>query len=147
MKIEYIITTVVGLFIFGYVLDLVSGPFFLPLTSPFTFLQAVHLTTYPFTAISIAAKTIAIFITCVLIIQKSSGQRYFLASTLFFISAALLELYAIQQIATQRLLISLQWTLAFSYSAIAILVPCLIYLLLGVFKTVHRNLTADTYDS
>jgi hypothetical protein len=145
MKIEYVISTLIGLFIFGYVLDMVSGPFNLVLTSPFGFLQMAHLSKYPFTAVSIAAKTLAIFIATVLTIQTLSGPKHFLASTLFFVSAALMELYAIQQIATQAFLISLQWTLALSYAAVVLLIPCAIYLVIGTFKSAHRNLSSDSY--
>ena len=145
MKIEYVITSVVGLFIFGYILDIVSGPFSLALTSPFAFLQASHVSTYPFTTVSITAKTLAIFITTVLIVQTISGAKYILGSAMFFIIAALMELYAIQQIATQSSLISLQWTLGISYAAVALLIPCFLYLVIGIVKAAHHNLTADPY--
>lgn len=145
MKIEYVISTIIGLFIFGYVLDLVSGPFNLVLESPFAFLQMVHISKYPFTAVSIGAKTLAIFITTILVVQSISGSKYVLAGTLFFIAAALMELYAIQQIATQAFLISLQWTLGLSYAAIALLFPCVIHFIIGFFKIAHHNLTADSY--
>lgn len=145
MKIEYVLSTILGLFIFGYVLDLVSGPFNLILNSPFAFLQMVHISKYPFTAVSIGAKTLAIFLTTILVVQALSSTKYLLAGTLFFISAALMELYAIQQIATQAFLISLQWTLALSYAGVALLIPCVIHFLIGMFKTAHHNLTADPY--
>lgn len=145
MKIEYFISAIVGLFIFGYVLDFISGPFNLVLASPFAFLQPVHLSKYPFTAVSIFVKTLAVFLTTTLLIQTLTQARFYLAGTLFFISAALMELYAVQQIATQAFLISLQWTLALAYSAVFLLIPCLIYLAIGVFKSAHRNLSADRY--
>ncbi len=145
MKIEYFVSAVVGLFIFGYILDFISGPFTLVLASPFAFLQPIHISKYPFTAVSIFVKTLAIFLTSTLVIQTLSPVRYYLAATLFFISAALMELYAIQQIATQAFLISLQWTLALAYAAVILLIPCLIYLTIGIFKSAHRNLTTDRY--
>ena len=142
---EYVIGGIVSLFIFGYVLDLISGPFNVVLASPFAFLQMAHLSKYPFTAVSVAVKTLGIFLATVLIVQTLSGSKYFLAATLFFVSAALMELYAIQQIATQAFLISLQWTLSLAFAAVVLLIPFIIHLIIGIFKVVHHNLTADSY--
>lgn len=146
MKTEYLLATALGMFGFGYVLDLISGPFTIALQNPFVFLSTQYLTTYPFTAVSIAAKTVSIFIVVTLAVQTLAGKKYFLASTLLFITGALMELYAIQQIATQSLLISLQWTLALAYTAVVLLFPSLLYLIVGSIKTAHKNLTNDPYD-
>ncbi|OGK27160.1 hypothetical protein A3D80_03000 [Candidatus Roizmanbacteria bacterium RIFCSPHIGHO2_02_FULL_40_13b] len=147
MKTEYFLTGAVGLVIFGYVLDILSGPLSLTIGSPFEFLTPVMLSTYPFTAVSVGVKTVAIFISIVITITSLGENKYSLQSVVVFILAALMELFAIQQIATHTNNISLQWNLSLAFSGVILVIPAIIYMILAIIKTAHKNLIADPYET
>ncbi len=147
MKIEYFLGGAAGLVIFGYVLDILAGPLTLVINSPFDFLTPVMLSTYPFTAVSVGAKTVAIFVSTVMIVTTAGGTKYSLQSIIVFIMAALMELFAIQQIATHGNNVSMQWNLAFAFSGVLLVVPAVIYMIMAMVKSAHKNLVADPYES
>ena len=101
MKKEYLIFVVLGLIIFGSVLDSISGPVALSIRNPFLFLGGEVLSIYPLTAVSVAAKVLAIIIVAPLALSLI-GRQYILKSIVLFVFAAILVLYAIQQFATNR---------------------------------------------
>lgn len=129
MEKKYFIFTAIGLVIFGYVLDYISGPIYLVLTNPFSFLEQASISMYPLTAVSIAAKTLAIIISVPLALSYMS-RKYILKCISIFVLAALCELYAIQQIATGQMTTPIQWTLAIAYAGVGLLIPSLFYLIL-----------------
>lgn len=147
MKIEYFFTGALALVIFGYVLDFLSGPIVLDLASPFAFLNPEMLAKYPFTAVSVGVKTLAIFIATVLAVTSLGGNNYPMQGATVLILAALMELYAIQQIATKSSILSIQWNLSLAFAGASLIIPAVIFVLTALIKSVHRNLTADPYDS
>jgi len=144
MKKEYGIATIAGLVIFGYILDTISGPIILTLTNPYAFLATETLSIYPLTTVSIAAKTLAIIIAAPLLLSFIE-KKYIFKSVILFVFAALLELYAIQQLATGLLITPIQWTLSFAYAGIGLLIPSFCYLLLGLFSGGKKTLDKMNY--
>lgn len=144
MEKKYLIFTVAGLVIFGYVLDYVSGPIYLTLENPFAFLQKESISMYPLTAVSIAAKTLAIVIVVPLTLSFIN-KKYVIKSITLFVLAALCELYAIQQLATGQMTTPIQWTLAIAYAGIGLLIPSIFYLLLVPLKK-GKKLMGDDSD-
>jgi hypothetical protein len=146
MKKEYFAFLVVGLFIFGYVLDLISGPISLAIENPFAFLSAPVLSIYPLTAVSIGAKVLSIVITTILILSLINKQ-YVLKSIVSFVLAAILVLYSIQQFATGQAITPIQWTISFAFAGIGLLLPSVLYLLIGLFKRTKKALSDDNSDN
>jgi hypothetical protein len=146
MKKEYFIFLVIGLFAFGYVLDLISGPIPLAVENPFAFLNASVLSVYPLTAVSIGTKILSIIIATVLILSMI-GKRYVLKSIISFVLAAILALYSIQQFATGLVITPIQWTISFAFAGIGLLIPSVLYLLIGLFKRTKKALSDDNSDN
>ncbi len=143
MKKEYFIFLIIGLVIFGYVLDSISGPVFLTIRNPFLFLSSDILSIYPLTAVSIGAKTLAIIVAAPLALSLINRQ-YILKSVVLFVLAAVLVLYAVQQFATGLRTTSVQWTLAFAFAGVGLLIPSVSYLLIGLLKRTKKVLGDDS---
>lgn len=135
MKKEYLAVAVLGLFILAYVLDYVAGPISLTLTSPLQFLDETILAKYPFTATSVIIRTLGLFST-ILLIFSFAQKRWFIKAALMLFLIALLELYAIQQLATGMAIVPIQWTLSFALTGVSLLIPTVVYVLLGIVALV-----------
>ncbi len=139
MKKEFIATGILGLVIFGYVLDFVAGPVRLGISSPFAFFSPTVLAQFPFTAVSIAIKTASL---CGLILLAFSfvSQKFLTKSAVLVCVAALLILYSIQQIASgAMLLLPIQWLLAFTATGIVLILPTILFFLIGIFHTAYNK--------
>ena len=141
MKKEYTAVIAISLFLFGYVLEALSGNVTLPaLSSPSSFLNPTILNRYPFTATAIAVRTAAIVISVLLVLSFVAIKKH-LKAVIIFVLAALLELYAIQQLATGMKVTPVEWTLSFAYSAILLAPAVVFFLIAGMFEAAHKALT------
>ncbi len=146
MKKEYLITISVALFILGYVIDFFGGLIPLSLRNPFDLLQREMISTYPFTTVSIAFKTLALFIAMLLFLNMIE-QKYLAKGAFLLFLAALMELYSVQQIATSSTNLPMVWIVAISYSGVLLLFLGLIHLTIGIIKKIHRSITSLPYDN
>ena len=145
MKKEYTAVVAISLFLFAYVLEALSGQVTFPaLTSPFAFLNPAILNKYPFTATAIAIRTAAIVISVVLVLSFAEIKKHLKAVIIFALSV-LLELYAIQQLATGMRTTPLEWTLSFAYAGILFIPVVAFYLIAGLFEAAHKALTKPNH--
>ncbi len=148
MKKEYLAVFIIALIILSSVLDFLAGPFKPVLKNPFDFFQPAIISVYPFTAVSIGIKTILIF-TGVLLVLSLIAKKYLAKGIFLLFLIALLELYSIQQLATGSRMVTLEWSLALAYTGIILLLPTVIFIIIGIIKSVHQKLTqtADPYST
>lgn len=140
MKKEFVALGILGLFIFGYVLDYLAGPLSLVIKSPFAFFTTEMLTKYPFTAVSIFIKTLALALSTLLVFSFFE-KKLLTKSLILFILAALLELYSIQALASGTMLIQLQWILALTASGLVLLGLAVLFLVLGIVALIIEKMT------
>lgn len=145
MKKEYIVVAAIAMFILGYVIDWLTGSIAISIKNPFHFLKEPTLSTYPFTTLSIALKTIIITISILTLLTLIAEKQLAKGIFLIFLTA-LFELYSIQEIATGNRFISLPWSLSFAFSGILLLIPALIYVVIGLGRLLHRKITKEPYD-
>lgn len=143
MKIgkEYILAIIVGLFILAYVLETTVKPLTIPLTSPYKFLNPQYLGTYPFTTAIVFIRSLALFITP-LWLWSFFGPTYYAKGGLLLILAGLMQLYAIQEVASGAHLVALEWSLSLSLAGAALLLPTVIFLLQGIIHAMHQKISA-----
>lgn len=144
MKKEFIAVGIIGLFILGHVLDYAAGPVSIVIKSPFEFTSPDIVSRFPFTAVSIVIKTVALFSTFLLLFSFIQKKLFVKGLVLIFI-AGLFELYAIQQLATGMMMVPIQWILALASTGLTLLVPAIIFLILGTIsmvleKTIQRDI-------
>ena len=145
MKKEYTAVVAISLFLLAYVLEALSGQVILPaLTSPLAFLNPTVLSKYPFTGTAIAIRTVAIVISIVLFLSFAEIKKHLKAVIIFALSV-LLELYAIQQLATGMRTTPLEWTLSFAYAGILFIPVVAFYLIAGLFEAAHKALTKPNH--
>jgi hypothetical protein len=136
MKKEYVFIGLIGLYILTYVLDAVVDPFQLQRATPYHYLAFDVFLKFPFTFTSIFLKALLLFLSPLWIfsfVDKNYGAK---AMVLLVISA-LLQLYAIQQVATAGIILPLEWTLALAYGGALLLVPTLGYAVMGIFASMQ----------
>lgn len=124
----------VGMVILAYVLDAVVNPLALRLSTPYHYFTPSIISQYPFTTVSIALKALAVVI-LPLITFSSLGLKKMAQAASLLVLSALLQLYALQDIATRAFVVPLEWSLAFTLAGVLLLVPTLLYFLIGLVPT------------
>jgi hypothetical protein len=142
MKKEYTLIFIVGLFILAYVLDAVVDPLTIQLATPYSYFNPKNFSMYPFTTASIVIKTIGVFLTPMWLFSFFDGKAMAKGSLLLVFSG-LIQLYAVQEVATGSQLIPLEYSLSLTLSGILLLIPAVIYLITGMFTSAHQSLSGE----
>jgi len=143
MPKEYWVAAGIALLVLSSVLDSFAGPVSLIVgRNPFAFLSAASLGTYPLTAVAIGVRAVGVFILAVTTISAIDKQ-YFLKAVGVLILGVLVELYAVQQLATGAQTTPLNWTLAFAYAGALLLPAIFYYLLRGAFSGVSSQVSGE----
>jgi hypothetical protein len=142
MKIpkEYSLLIIIGLFVFAYVLDSVVKPLSLTLKSPYEFFTSETMALFPYSTASIIVKTIALFLTPLWLFSFSKSKG-FGKPAILLIWASLIQLYAVQNVATKARTIPLEWSFALAAAGFVLLFPTVYLFLKALLYTAHRNLT------
>lgn len=123
MKKEYQIIFVIGLFILAYILDAVVEPLTVNLPTPYHYFISPNLwSVYSFTTASIGVKTIGL-VWGILWSASFVDQKYSLKAGVLIVLSAFMQLYALQDVATNSQSIPLEWSLALALAGILLLFP------------------------
>jgi hypothetical protein len=142
MKKDYIWFTIIGLLVFSFVLDRISGPIALNVRNPYLFINSFTLGTYPLTAVSVAAKAVALAAVLIMCLSYIVKVPYVKAS-LLFVLGGLAQLYAIQQLATRGQVTPTEWTLGIAFAGICLVPFVFIYILEGIFTAAHHAIIKE----
>lgn len=140
MKKEYLLILVTGLFLLSYVLEAVVNPLKLSLATPYDILNIKILSRYPFTTTDIAIKSLALFLSPLLLISYIPNHHFAKGIGMLILSG-LVQLYAIQDIASKAAVLPLEWSLSLNLAALGLLLPALLHLLLGLAKKTKQKLS------
>jgi hypothetical protein len=140
---EYSLLIIIGLFIFAYLLDLAVEPLVLKLVSPYRYFQPQTFQQYPFSTVSIFIKAIAILFSPLWLLSffDIASSSFFKPSILLVLSA-LLQLYAIQEVASRTGVVSLEWALSFTLAGLFLIFPTILLFIRSIVVSLHRNLTS-----
>ena len=138
MKItkEYQLLIIIGLFIFGYILEALVNPLAVTLATPYSFLAPAIFLKYPFTSAIILIKAIAIFWTPLLLLSFIK-KAHLAKASIILVLAGLLQLYTLQEIATGATVMPLEWSLALALAGILLLLPMIIFFIKHMAGSVH----------
>jgi hypothetical protein len=139
MKKEHTLVIIIGLFLLSYVLDAVVNPLSIRLATPYQFLNPKLITMYPFTTASIVIKGLGIFLTPILFMSFAEGH-YTAKGAVLLVLIGLMQLYALQDIATKAEVVPLEWALSLSLAGIALALPMIWYFIRGAVHSLHQNL-------
>ena len=140
MKQEHSLMVIVGLFLLSYLLDAVVNPLATPLATPYQFFSGGLALQYPFTTASIVIKGLGIFLTPPLIFSLFAGHNTPKGAALLII-IALMQLYALQDIATKAHVVPLEWALSISLAGIALTIPMIYYFIRGGLDSIYGKLS------
>lgn len=139
MKKEYFAVIAASFFILAYVLDYFSGSIVLSVSNPLLFLTENYLRQFPLTAFAIGVRSLALFMSILLLVSFIEKVFFPKAIGLFVVSV-LAELYAIQQLATGMRFTDVQWTLSIAYAGIILLPAIIIFIILGIISSITSKL-------
>lgn len=145
MKQEYVLVTIIGLLILAYVLDAVVNPLSLQLPSPYHYFDPEILSKYTFTTTSIIIKSISLFMFPLWFLTFLDFNKLIKGSILLVLSG-LMQLYALQDVATNSQVIPLEWSLSLTLTGVFLLIPAVFYTIAGMTKKVSKSLSEDPYD-
>ncbi len=143
MKQEYWLGLAVGLFIFAFVIDSIVSPLQAGvLPTPYHFLNPEIFAVFPLTTASIIIKSVAILITPVLLLSFAGWAKLVKGITIFIVSGVL-QLYALQDIATGTRSIPPEWAISFALGGLMLLIPALIYLIIGAIQKTNVAMNGE----
>jgi UTP-glucose-1-phosphate uridylyltransferase len=142
MKTETAIIATILLFILAYVFDQLAGPVILNVNNPIVFFSPSSLSTYPFTAVAIIVRAIAMVMSLV-ISSVIVAKKWLLKAGVFFGVATLAELYAIQQLVTKSQVTTTQWTLSIALAAFFLLAPIIFFIIRGLIDLLYNTITKN----
>lgn len=140
MKKEYTLAFIGGLFLLAYVLEAVVNPLQEVFPTPYHFLNPTFLARFPFTTAIIAIRSLAIFLSPLWIFSFIDRQHLPKGITLLIL-AGLMQLYAIQDVATRAQVVPLEWALSLAVAGAALLIPSVWYFLRGGASSVHQKVS------
>jgi len=139
MKKEVVLVVIIGLFLLSYVLDALVNPLDLPLATPFHYLLNPDiLSTYAFTTASIFIRALGFFLSPLLLMSFWEGN-YSAKGGILLVLIALMQLYALQDIATGAQVVPTEWSLSISLAGLALVLPLVWYFLLALFSPLFRH--------
>lgn len=130
LKKELILLVAVGLLGLSYLLEFVAGPVSITLTSPLGFIESSFLGRYPLTAVAVITRALSVVLGVVLSLSLAK-DHFFEKAIGVLVIAILLELYAIQQLATSGTVTTVEWTLALAIAAIGLILSVVYYVIRG----------------
>ena len=146
MKQEYILVIIIGLLILAYVLDAVVNPLKLSLPSPYHFFDPQILSKYTFTTTSIVIKAVALIMAPLWFLSFLDFNKLTKGSILLVLSG-LMQLYALQDVATGAQVIPLEWSLSLTLTGVVLLIPAIFFILIGLTKKATKAISEDPYDA
>jgi len=136
---EYTMIIIIGLFLLAYLLDVLVDPLTLDLITPYHYLSPQHLIRYPFTTASIFIKSLALFLSPLWILSFFKQNFYPKGATLLVL-ASLMQLYALQEVATNTQIIPLEWSLSLSIGGAVLLIPSILFIFRGLISSTKQKL-------
>lgn len=150
MPKEYTLVIIGGLFLLSYILEAIVDPLTLSLATPYEYLNPDYLILYPFTTATVFIRSIALFMTPTWLLSFIKKAHYAKGGVLLIV-ASLMQLYAIQEVATGTTLVPLEWSLSLSIAGAALLIPSVLFIIGGMFSSAQDKIsgkpTAESQDS
>lgn len=145
MKHEYILVIIVGILIFAYVLDAVVNPLNIRLATPYHFFDPDILVKYTFTTTSIIIKSIALIMAPLWFLSFLSLSKL-TKGAILLVLAALMQLYALQDVASNSRVIPLEWSISFTLTGVILLIPSILYIIIGLTQKATKAISEGPYD-
>lgn len=137
---EYSLLGIIGLFLLAYILDYIVDPLSLDLVSPYHFFQPHIMSQFPFSTVSVFIKAAALFFSPLWLMAFFKDKGY-AKPILLLVLSGLVQLYAIQDLATRAQVIPLEWALSLTAAGAALLIPTIFLFFRAMIVSAHRNLS------
>ena len=126
-------------------LDAVVNPLPLNLVTPYHFFTPEIAFKYAFTTTSIVLKTIALVLGSFWILSFTGFNNVVKGACLLVLSG-LIQLYSLQDVVSKSDILPLEWSLAFTLTGMALLIPSILLFLFGFLGKAKKKIDEDPYD-
>lgn len=140
MPKEYTLVIIGGLFLLAYILEAIVDPLTLSLATPYEYLNPEYLSQYPFTTATVFIRSVAFFMTPTWLLSFIKKAHYAKGGVLLIV-ASLMQLYAIQEVATGTTLVPLEWSLSLSIAGAALLIPSVLFIIRGMLASAQEKIS------
>ncbi|MFC1654040.1 hypothetical protein ACFL1M_04300 [Patescibacteria group bacterium] len=135
MKIpkEYVLIIIAGMFLLSYLLDAVVDPLPATFPTPYHYFNGPTLGKYAFSTTSILIRGMAFLLTPMWLIsffQFHPGAK----GGIFLVTGSLMQLYALQEVATNAQVIPLEWAISLAFGGAILLIPAIFNILKGLIN-------------
>lgn len=144
MKQEYVLIVILAFFGLGWLLTNLVQPLDLALPTPYHYLDPAYFSKYPFSTTSIALTALALFISPLWFLSFVDGMKT-AKGVLFLVAGGLLQLYALQDVASGSHQLTLEWDIALTLAGLLLLPTTVLYLILGIFSGIFSSLLDNPY--
>lgn len=144
MKQEFVLILITGLLILTYILDAIVNPLPIKLITPYHYFTPETMFKYAFTTTSIVLKTIALVITPIWLLSYTGFSKTIKGAVLLVISG-LMQLYSLQDVVSGSNILPLEWSLSLTLTGMVLLIPAILYFILGFFSQAKKTITNDPY--
>lgn len=142
MKKEIAFVIALAMFALAYVLDYIAGNISFSVRDQFAFLSGTYLMKYPLTGAGVFIRTLAIFLSIVLIYSVVE-HKYFVKAFVSLLVTIFSEAYAIQQLSTGVRTTPVQWTLSIAYAGVLVALLVIYYIFKGIFFMLTKAFTGE----
>ncbi len=144
MKIpkEYILLTIGGLYLLAYLLEAAVDPLQVELATPYAFFAGEQFGRFPFSTATIVIRGIAVFMTPLFFLSFIKNAHLGKAGTTLILSA-LIQLYALQEVASGTTLVPLEWSLSLALAGLGLLASSILYLISALFSSAKNQLLSS----
>jgi len=126
-------------FLLSWLIDRRAEPVTITVGSSVAFLTAhILIHSYPLTATAIIVRTIALFVSTMLVFSIVE-RKYFTKAIILFFIGMLAEFFAIQQLATGFHVTTIQWTLSIAYGAFSLILGIAVMILMGIWASFNKE--------
>jgi hypothetical protein len=136
---EQIFIIIVGLFLLSYLLENIVTPLRTHLATPYSFLNPVVFSKYPFTAVVVIIRALALF-SSPLFLLSFIEKQYFAKVGILLVIGSLSQLYSLQQLISGTTMIPLEWAISLSIAGGLLVIPLVIIALQGLFHFGKKKL-------
>jgi hypothetical protein len=130
---EYVLIIIVGLFLLSYLMDAVTDPLPLTFPTPYHYFTTATMSKYAFATAAILIRAVA-FVMSPLWLFSFFTIHPGAKGGIFLVLGSLMQLYALQEVATNAKVIPFEWAISLSAAGVIILIPAAINMILAFIQ-------------
>lgn len=137
---EYILIIMVGLFLLSYLMDAVTDPLPLSYPTPYHYFTAANMSKFAFATAAILIRAFA-FVMAPIWLFSFFNIHPGAKGGIYLVLGSLMQLYALQEVATNARLIPFEWAMSLSAAGVVLLPVAFLFIIIGLLRPITAQPT------